>query len=319
MRIAPLVLALAIGLQPSCSPPPAAARPLNLQINQILNWFPANTESIVATTEPGQALEQESRNGFGPLAGIIDGLVTATFPKELQAHYTFAIDGSRNFVGPKSLGLGHHEGCTILGLDTSESQKEEQAAKQKSLRKGTIGGFVAYVFEHKDPAGDWTFYCVFDKGLLFCATDKGFLKELLNRRAQAAPRAALPETLEEWRQVDVSAPFWAVHHVSPLIPAKFARAMKKYIFQDDQVVGCTMCLEPSKKRLNVVVISDNPHGYDITKAYWTGYLHSERGTPPLEVAKLDARTTKIVLDAQAPKGMIPALVLYTYVGHIIAI
>src|SRR5437868_6402513 len=148
MRIvAALPLAAAIALQPSCTTRRAAATPFNTQIEAALNWMPADTEVIAAVNQPGVL---ENPNG-ATLASLVPGLAFAGMPETFHVRYSFAVDGSRNFRGPKSIGVGSHEGCKVIGLEPAEYQRAELYAKQKSLRHGTVEGLVAYVFEYKDP------------------------------------------------------------------------------------------------------------------------------------------------------------------------
>jgi len=76
-----------------------------------------------------------------------------------------------------------------------------------------MGGQKVAVFTVKAERGEWTFLIAQPKPcLLVCATDKAYLEETLKRVNGQAGKRALPDDLQEWKQVDAEASVWAVRH-----------------------------------------------------------------------------------------------------------
>ncbi|MBI1756945.1 MAG: hypothetical protein HYR64_07555 [Fimbriimonas ginsengisoli] len=166
-----------------------------------------------------------------------------------------------------------------------------------------------YVFEEPDPRSvTWTYYFAFDSGLMFCATNKQFLGEVLSRRSRPSGAEAFPVSLPQWRYISDGAPFWAIRKFTP-------SSSKGAQLHDDKLVGYSVSLDKELRLLTVVSISGNPRGHQIATDLWGSFLRNERAPKPLEMTKVDEQTTKIVLDARARNGQVAVFILFGVFGH----
>jgi len=298
---AAIAITVAIVLQTGCtSTPEASAKPLRIT-DEILSWLPADTETIVAVNQPGQFT-----NDFTPgsLAGNIHQLGWFGFPRDFSCAYNYIVDASRNYQLPTKLGVGHYEGCKIVSLNTPALLHARSRCRQLTGRYQRYGNIDFAVIENTIDKEVWTFYVGFDQpnNLMFCATDREMLKEILDRKANHRQRVALPETLPHWKFIDKDAAFWAVRK----IPEKPG--------QNGKPCGCTLCMRQSNG-VTLTILSDRSDARRIADGISENWLKREGAPPPLEISSVDETTAKLVLDGQAPKGEIAEFFLCTLLGH----
>lgn len=280
----------------------------NLQIDLALTWLPEDTTTVIVSSVPGRMAQvKEGR----PLADQIVWLSSIGLPSvNLKFAYRYIVDGARHNMAIKDLGLLKYEGCKIVGLEADEYRRLRQQAAQKSVRNGVVGGLTAFVFTDPNDPDKWTYYEAFDDGMMFCATDKPYLAEVLKRRAHPVPTRALPETLAQWQYIDKAAPLWAVEKFAPSNQPE-ARAD----LDDPKVAGIAVSMDDRKEKVTVISFSKSVDGFARASHLWGDYLRNEKAAPPLEILRVNGETTRIVLDAKAPMGDVPALMLLVILGH----
>src|SRR5262249_20266454 len=159
------------------------------------------------------------------------------------------------------------EGCDFLVLDqdfvtTRDSFLNLVESQAKVVQR--IAGFKVMVYEAKLESDLWKFFIVSPKpNVVLCATDLGYLTEVLTRMGVKGHKRALPENLQEWKHVDTTAQFWAVRHydkenavedtTSPLQGKQAAANVP-----DKQAIGITFTYNPNtKNKAKIIYLSTN--------------------------------------------------------------
>jgi hypothetical protein len=297
-------------------PPSLPAQTTSLDVE--LSWLPADTETIVVLTKAGKLLGEDPKRRLSvrvlcpELASV--GLPSFLAPelhggeKYPPLSYEFIVDGSRKYRGPSGFGIGTYEGCKIVGLAPSELSRVKLLIEKMAANKVQVGGLSTYVLTETIEKDKWKFFICFSENLMFCATDRQFLNQVLDRRAGKASRVAMPESLEQWRYVEKSVSFWAVRQFPPGVNWEG-------VLYDDKLTGYTVSLDKGETKMSVVSLSKNLKGYEIATGFWSDFLKREGKITPLEMKRINEHATKIVLDASSPNGQIPIFVLFAILGH----
>ncbi len=124
-----------------------------------------------------------------------------------------------------------------------------------------------------------------EPGLAIFSTNRDFLDQILKRKLAGAPRAALPETLPEWRLVDRGLPVWGLrHHSRP------KRAFDK--LRDAR--GMAFSLSASSIA-TVGYIADDSVALDSYRRFWSE-------APEVRYADLPGGALRISYNARRDKG-----------------
>jgi hypothetical protein len=240
-------------------------------IEQMLNWFPTDTETVSAVMGPFLLphVEKDSSGGLRmaksadevrdqfmqfPLLLLVgkDSLLAKNLKdKPIVA----AIEGSRNFQAPTGLGGMRYQGGVIAvfaGNITANADAFLRDSAPSILRKQQIEGHEVIVFQEKSEEDTWTTYVAFPKpNIAVVATSEDYLREVLARINGKQGARALPANLPEWKHVNTHAEFWAVRHYQktgaeqdPSSP--FNRGWGKT--SDPQAIGVTFSFDPNKSK-----------------------------------------------------------------------
>jgi hypothetical protein len=195
------------------------------QWEQILEWLPEDTETIIVSQVSSKIAAKESANERVPLLvamarGQLLDLKQSLARKALQDHtLVCAVEGSRCFKQPgtrSNLGAFRYEGCHVLQFDARSDDAVKGAFKlllEKADKTIQLADEQVAVFSEDDNGATWTFFVSRPRaGILVCATDQSYLEETLKRFAHRAKSRALPKEIPEWKVVDVNAPVWALRH-----------------------------------------------------------------------------------------------------------
>lgn len=184
-------------------------------VEEVISWLPTNTETLLVARKPGQMSEV---GGNDPMPKEVRYLLTVGLPGrdsgKAKIAYDFVVDGSRKFRPPKSLGIWLYQGCKIIGLQPAEHARLRKLYT-KNARSLKIGNQEVFQLSQKLEQDTWTYQIAFLDGIMLCATDRGYLTEVLNRRKGPKTTRALPETLPQWKYIDKQAPLWAVRNFTP--------------------------------------------------------------------------------------------------------
>lgn len=234
-----LVIPIVVGLTPprahaDTKAPPAAKDPVELNIQTVLDWLPTDTETLMVANGPFEMrwrdparADSEPAAPSASLSGHLENLQCGNLGSLRQGQLlkslnervvALAVHGARKFRVPKQLGLAPYEGCDCLifrrGLgDRAPLLQKALAASVGKQEK--IAGIDVFSFQEKLERDLWTFYVAVPRpNVLLCATDRGYLTDVLNRVESPKPirPRAFPAELPEWKHVDLKARFWAIRH-----------------------------------------------------------------------------------------------------------
>lgn len=196
-------------------------------IEQVLDWLPADTESIavargpfeIGSFTPGEDSTDRAVSDK-ELAAFFEDLPLGLleFKNELLAKHlkgkqiVLALEGGRHFLTPTNLGEMLYEGCAIAVFASDFSGEETVFAKEaRAIASGVeqIEGQQVLEFREKLEADTWTtFVALPTKRVLVVATDRKYLGEVLRRLNGGHGQRALLGNLPEWKYVNISARFW---------------------------------------------------------------------------------------------------------------
>jgi hypothetical protein len=303
----------------------------NLDVEQLLAWLPTDTETIIVTRGPFK-IESGKRNdetpdlpkmlegmALGPLASLGRG----RFVNHLKGQaVTLALEGSRAFRPPRDLGLMPYQGCDIVVFQQDIGSAGD--ALMKALQEGggntiKLLGHEVAVREEKWEIDTWTIFITRPKpNILLCATDKGYLEEVLKRMDKPGEGRALAAALPEWKHANTKARFWALRHyekkyaatdpTSPLTTDKRAANQP-----DPQAIGTVFTFDPAKDaQPKMTYLSKNPQALAIATKGWT-YPHE--GLSP-KIHEIMPGVVEIRVDLKERRTIqMFVLVLITSFGH----
>jgi hypothetical protein len=253
------------------SPAPQSSAPPRL-VQGALSWLPADTETVVAAvgpfllpglglgageTQAGPGSGDEVRATFRGLPfelfGFKDGILGKHFRGE---QVLLGVEGSRHFRAPSGLGEGPFEGCAIAVFAVDVTDRANSFLKDSAsiaLRAEQIEGQRVIVFQEKREQNVWTTFVAFPRAsIAVAASDEGYLREVLARLNGRSGERALPDSLPEWKHVNVHAAVWAVRHYDrkeaakdPTSPFGGRRTANR---PDDEAVGVTFSFDPGESK-----------------------------------------------------------------------
>jgi hypothetical protein len=248
-----------------------ASGPPSQFIEQILSWFPADTETVTAVTGPLllPKLEKDAK-GVLPIAlsehEVRDRFMQ--FPLMLlldlgknikDEPILAAIEGSRDFRPPSGLGMMKYQGGVIAvfaGNITGDASSYLRDSTSNIVRTEQIEGHAVAVFEGKSEQDLWTTYVAFPKpNIAVAANNEDYLREVLARIDGKHGERSLPDTLPEWKHVNTLAQFWAVRHyqktgtqTDPTSPFNLGFGKTS----DPQAIGLTFSFDPDKSKTAMI-------------------------------------------------------------------
>lgn len=296
------VLLLTMGCQPTNQNQDATAKSNDAQ--EEVGWLPADTETIIVAKSPFQSLESEP----GTVAVACKALATIGVPKTFgtsiaKAH--LVVNGSRKYGYPKALGMCPYEGCKIMTFDSKDMPQVREGIMKAAKESDKLTGVQTWIQKEKSEQDDWTYTFAIVDNRVFCATSSAYLKEVLTRMKDHAPREALPETLEQWKHVDLDSTFWCVRNFSPA-----SRNLTAGLnMGDKQMVGYGVLLDPKTAQLKITSISDNKDQFSIAKKLWEW-----EGMKPT-TKRVDGRTSQFMFEGKETNYRPVVWILLAAVGH----
>jgi hypothetical protein len=245
------------------------------QVNQILRWFPADTETLLVAAEP---LLLTDSNGTAMLSGktLAQGYVTGLLraPNEGKLYKSlagrtldYAVLGARRFgLQPDDggaampLGMIAYQGCAAYGF--------EQPVDDRTL--GVIPGAVimerpVWLMEGKQyqqardarPRTETHYVAFLKPDLMLVCNDKEFLTEILSRMKSPNSSRALPDSLAEWHDIDRSAPVWGLRHIARQ-RASVDPSLGQMVIEDAQAVGLALQVDIPVGKIEIRWLSTSP-------------------------------------------------------------
>jgi hypothetical protein len=259
------------------NPPVANPESSMSWIGQMLSWFPADTETVMAMTGPFVMPKiTQDGNGFMSIANsgdqVRDTLKQYSLLQLLPLAKNFkdepviaAMEGSRDFRPPSGLGMALFQGAAIAVFAddvTDQAGAFLKDSRSTILQTEQIEGQSVAVFKKKSEEDIWTTYIAFPKpNVAVVSTDEAYLREVLARINGQQGKRALPDVLPEWKHVNRQAPFWAVRHFRINGKASLTsgfNCVMPGMKPDDQAIGLTFTFDPDKsKTATITYLSPN--------------------------------------------------------------
>jgi hypothetical protein len=269
-----LLCVLLVRTQAVCLPSqvPAATAPSKAVIEQMLSWFPADTETLIGATGPllmpkmSQAAdgamslenpEDKPRDAFKQYSLLQLLALMKTFKDE---PIVAAIEGSRDFRPPSGLGMAMFQGATIAVFASDTTARAAAFIKDSVptvIRTERIEGQNVAVFKEKSEEDIWTTYVAFPKrNMAVVATDEGYLREVLARINGKQGERTLPDALPEWKYVNTQAQFWAMRHfrsnVGKASLTSGFSCITSGMKPDEEAIGLAFSFDPDKSKAATV-------------------------------------------------------------------
>jgi hypothetical protein len=261
-------------------------------LNQVLNWLPADTETVLGANGPFSwdpktlsnappsqehlttaELEMQSRMFPLTLLNFKNGGVGEFIRGKTVS---LAIEGSRRFRPPGGLGLMRYEGCLVIvfiptvSLDGAAFMR---AAANSAVRFEEHNGTRVAVFAEKSEDDTWNTFVGFPRSnVAVVATNLDYLVALLDRMRGTPGTRALPQNLSEWKHVNNNAPVWGVRHYlkqgAELDPSSPLLGQNAANVPDANAVGVTFSFAPAAEPTATVdYLSTNPDVRRILSGY----------------------------------------------------
>jgi len=256
-------------------------------LEDVLAWLPADTESLIVARGPFtlpaprnesqiDKEQEKNRNRSVSAREIREYLrllplslfyISPSGPARRLAgkKISLAVEGSRHFRAPQSLGEMPYEGCAIVVLE--EDLGSAATGMMTDLAKvagrvESIAGQQVPVFQEKMEDDTWTVFVANPSPrILVVASNELYLRELLQRMKGATGPRALPDDLPEWKQVDKNAEFWGLRHFDrsqaaedPSSPYGGKKAAND---PDEKAIGVAINVDFAHRRGSIVRLSDN--------------------------------------------------------------
>jgi hypothetical protein len=229
--------------------------------DQVLDWLPPDTETIVIAQQLFK-VPQADRPGADALAmaqGYVLGLLAAveneTLIEALPGRaIRLAALGARQFANhaPKGdmlpLGLIAYQGCAVYSFLEPVPESIFQRKPDESVMGHPVWVSKGSQNDFKDT--DMFLVALPKPDMMLACNDRDFFTQMVSRMAVHQSPRALPASLPEWKQVDRSAPLWAVRHIrvdrapeDPSYPAHLIGAGPGA--RDPEITGLTVEFGPS--------------------------------------------------------------------------
>jgi hypothetical protein len=273
------VLALAFGLP--CGPAgivPQAARAdepqpgvLSPLVRRALSMLPEDTETVVAAQsfaipedfQSDEPRDRESLSTLMPLTALSpldDPELAKLVGPLLGKKISLALRGGRNHEWVSAtLPAFRTEGCTIVIFESDLGDAGadwEKIARQRAAETRKIASRDVFVYPplramRQKRASHWpgklgVYLLLLDPKTLLCATSDKFLEEVLRREEKPQPGRALPDSIPEWKHVDLGAKWWGMRHLPQ------SRDREPPLDREPVIAGVTWTME--EKRFRAVFI-----------------------------------------------------------------
>jgi hypothetical protein len=266
---------------------PVAARQatrsaVSMELEQVLSWLPADTETItvargpfVLAANPGRNEAQNPTVSDQELAQYFENLPLSLFQfkdgllaKRLKGQrIVLAVEGARHFRPPADLGEMPYEGCAVaVFADDLDDNMRSFFQETRSIALGVeqVRDQRISVFQEKLERDTWTAFVAFpDQHVVLVATSLDYITEVLARFEGKKGERALPGDLAEWKYVDTEARSWGLRHFdrsqTKMDPSSPFGGRKSANFPDDAAMGLTFVFDASRGRSATITYLSGDH------------------------------------------------------------
>lgn len=293
----------------------------------MLVWLPPDTETLVVAQKPFTIVGKDRGKipttlqvAQGYLSVLLAGAEKGELFKALQGHTVrFAAVGAGHFGEERPsddpngerrprLGMIPFQGCGVYAF--AEPVPESLLSRPPNE---SIMGHAVWTSSgsHDDPTDPEThFLSLLQPDLAIVCNDRAFLNEMLTRMASTAGNGAraLPPDLPEWKNVDRSAPVWAIRHLRSKGPWLAA------VLGDPSDVGATgLTVEfglPSGRARARILSPSDPWKKVVGIREFQGAAKSRQASPGI---------WELSVDDKPETAPITALLLMGVLGFLVAI
>jgi hypothetical protein len=198
------------------------------QVDTILGWLPADTETIVVAQQPLTLMERDPQyvaDALSMARGYVLGFLYAADDgkpaNRLQGRtLRLALLAARKFDhqpsdnrGNEPLGLIAFEGCAVYAFANILTESIFGKPPETSVLGQPVWQVKGEQSEKQEK--DTYFIALRRPDLMLACSNRDLLSGMLSRMAAPPGRLALPQSLPEWKYVNRSAPLWALRHFRP--------------------------------------------------------------------------------------------------------
>lgn len=299
-----------------------------------LDWLPTDTQTLIVASQPFVIPKDSDDAGSEPspvdllrqrvLGGLED--FPALYQSLAGQRVKFALSGTREFRNFSGLGMVPYDGCAVIVL--SEALGTGFSSAVSTLPKEDWSGATIFSLStvrngslRASPEQLNLFVTRIGSNVLVSATDRESLHSLLERRAGPRRGRAMPRALPEWKEVDNTAPVWAVRHFKHVYDrrtGRFALSLGPMEELDDsEAEGVVYNARPSGSAQKVYYLSHNPRITELTRQRWTWV---EEGLAPPKVHRKAAGLVEVTIPTPSPHATTSfALLLMASLGYTIAL
>jgi hypothetical protein len=221
----------------------------------ILSWLPADTETLVVAQQPF-AIVVLDRNDIpnalewarSYVLGLLDAAEKEAMFKALNGRTVrLAALAARRFgeeeplqttprAGePAPLGVIPYQGCAVYAFADPVPDQVITRPPEDSIMGYRV--WTSKGSQNDQPDANTYFVSLLKPDLMMVCNNREFFREMISSVDSSPHRRALPAGLPEWKQVDRTAPLWAVCHYSE---SSAALARSSLGEEDPGVTGITV-------------------------------------------------------------------------------
>ena len=202
-------------------------RNASTELRRILDWFPEDTETLVAAQSFSISQPSHSETFPGPAKAWLLSLALGELEEFDSGVYLeplidrkvlIALNGMRRPKPVGSLGDFHAQGCVVVVFDGDLGQAGVEwtgfvRKNAEEIKKNAGREVFRFRSTKVKNCGLSVYFVRLAPDTILCATHDEFLRQLLNR-IDTPPRArAFPENLPHWTAIDRSATVWMIRRV----------------------------------------------------------------------------------------------------------
>lgn len=208
------------------------------QVDSILAWFPADTETMVVAQQPFEIGTGQTKppTAIDRARAFVMGLLQAAEKGKLSTDLVgrtmrLAALGARRFgqepenqpvtEKPAALGMIPYQGCAIYSFAAPIPQPILSRPPED-----TIMGYRVWLSkgsQNDAPERDNYFVSMLKADVMLVCNSRAFFQETVARVGLPPQQRALPADLPEWKLVDRSVPLWGItHYRNPELLASLA-------------------------------------------------------------------------------------------------
>jgi hypothetical protein len=196
--------------------------------DSILDWLPADTETLVVAQEPFSITKQDQTGIPTALRLAQDyvlGLLAVAENEKLAEALLgrtirLAALGARRFENHPPLqndvlplGMIAYQGCAVYAF----AEPLPEAILSRPSDDSVIGHrvWISKGTQNDRPNSDTYLVSLLQPDLMTVCNNREFFQEIVSRKGIPREARALPPELPEWKHLDRTAPLWAICHYRP--------------------------------------------------------------------------------------------------------